>query len=71
MDAFARNSYYKPELARAQIKAARFLLSIGETARGQELLKRAQSTLDKASVEGKADEMDEESMSKIVRMWSR
>ena len=71
MDAFSRNAHYKPELARAQIKAGRFLSSVGDTETAQKLFGQAQMTLDQLSIRIDTSEMDEGRMSRMVRLWSR
>ncbi|KAK3326193.1 hypothetical protein B0H66DRAFT_600329 [Apodospora peruviana] len=71
IEAFGRNKYYKREMARAQIKAGRYHLSLGNVDAGQALLYQAQATLDQIGHIGKAEDLDEEAMAKMVRMWSR
>lgn len=73
IEAFGRNKYYKREKARAQIKAGRYHLSLGNIEAGQALLRQAQATLDGQTGLniGKAEDLDEEAMDKMVRMWSR
>jgi hypothetical protein len=71
MVAFSQNRHYKPELARARIKAARFRWSIGDTSEAEELLRLAQLTLEESSIAGIASELSDVDMSRMVRIWSR
>ena len=71
MVGFGPNKYYRPELARARIKAARFRRSIGDVCGADELLKLAQITLNEASIPASAASLDDASLLKMVRLWSR
>ena len=69
--AFSQNKYYKPELARARIKAAHFHSSIGNALEANQLFTMAQATLEEASIGGDARALDEHGLARMVRIWSR
>jgi hypothetical protein len=69
--ALSRNKYYKAELARARIQAARFRWSIGDVDDAEQLLDLAQLNLEEASISGNARKLDENELSNMVRIWSR
>lgn len=71
INALSRNKYYKPELARARIQAARFRWSIGDVDDAEQLLDQAQLNLAEASIAGNARKLGENELSKMVRVWSR
>jgi len=72
IEAFARNKYYKRELARAQVKAGRFHLSVGSVEAGQTLLRQAQETLRQCGVAfHSVEDLDDEYLDGMVRLWSR
>lgn len=72
MAAFARNKYYRRELARAQVKAGRFHLCTGSMEAGQALLRQAQETLKQAGLAVQSvEDLDDEYLDRMVRLWSR
>ncbi|KAI0101398.1 hypothetical protein GGR51DRAFT_575054 [Nemania sp. FL0031] len=71
IETLSRNVYYKPEQSRALIKAARHMLSIGETAKAEDLFEQAQTVLNDANIRKNVKELDDEMMDSMVRMWSR
>lgn len=47
------------------------MVAMGETAKAEGLFQQAQDALDDAKIQKNAKELSEETMSSMVRMWSR
>ncbi|KAL3417613.1 tetratricopeptide repeat domain-containing protein [Phlyctema vagabunda] len=68
---FGQNKYYKKELARALVKAARFRRDIANNAHADELFKRAQSAMYEVGIMTEVHKMSEDDLTNLVRIWSR
>ncbi|KIW25277.1 uncharacterized protein PV07_08468 [Cladophialophora immunda] len=71
IEAFERNSHYKRELARTEIKAARLQTLMDNSLLSATLIKQAQALLDELGVSASARSITEAETPRMVRIWSR